>query len=167
MPQMNLALDESTPPVAVLLDLEGTLLDSQQPGAPLFPGVGNMLRGLTQLQVPWGVVTNASTPSVHQTMSQCPDLRACQVWVCGDTLPQRKPQPEPLWHAEKALGAEHALTLFVGDSPFDMQAARAAGMMAVWAHFGNSSPLGQPGPVDHVLSCPASLLALVSQYLKP
>lgn len=158
---------EPAPCVAVLLDLDGTLLDTRQPGSQLFPGVSHMLSGLTQTQVPWGVVTNRSTAGVRQVLLQCPFLRACPVWVCGDTLPQRKPQPEPLWYAEQALEAEQALTFFVGDTESDMQAARAAGMVAVWAHFGQISPWGQPDRVDHVLACPEALLALVAQQGTP
>lgn len=42
-----------------------------------------------------------------------------------------KPSPEPVLRAMRALGAEPAESLMVGDSPFDIAAARAAGVPAV------------------------------------
>jgi len=43
------------------------------------------------------------------------------------TIPERKPDPEPLLHAVRALGAEPSAALFVGDSASDEETARRAG----------------------------------------
>jgi len=54
----------------------------------------------------------------------------------GDSLPQKKPSPEPLWHAMELadVAAEH--TLMVGDSKSDIGAARAAGCAVVAVPYG-------------------------------
>ena len=45
--------------------------------------------------------------------------------VCGDTLPVRKPNPEPLHEAARQLGEPPVI--YVGDSEVDAAAAGAAG----------------------------------------
>jgi phosphoglycolate phosphatase len=59
-----------------------------------------------------------------------------RVVVSGDTLPQRKPHPEPVLHACRAVGATPAGTWFVGDDRRDVEAGRAAGARTVVARYG-------------------------------
>ena len=53
------------------------------------------------------------------------------VVVCGDTVAQKKPHPEPVLTACARLGIRPAEALMIGDSAIDVQAARAAGC-PVW-----------------------------------
>ncbi len=54
----------------------------------------------------------------------------------GDSLPQRKPDPAPILHVLKRLGLTATDAVFVGDSPIDCEAGKAAGVMTVGAAFG-------------------------------
>lgn len=56
--------------------------------------------------------------------------------IGGDTVAARKPDPLPLRHAMACLGASPEGTLMVGDSTFDVEAARAAGMGVVCVPYG-------------------------------
>ena len=56
--------------------------------------------------------------------------------VGGDTLPFKKPHPQPLLHAAELLGCSVDRTLMVGDSRHDIQAARAARMPVVCVPYG-------------------------------
>ncbi|KAF1018198.1 MAG: Phosphoglycolate phosphatase [Paracidovorax wautersii] len=56
----------------------------------------------------------------------------------GDTYPHKKPHPQPLLETARALGAEPAAMLMVGDSVNDAQAARAAGCPVVLVPYGYS-----------------------------
>jgi phosphoglycolate phosphatase len=56
--------------------------------------------------------------------------------VGGDTLPVRKPAPEPLWLAASQLGVPPEACLYVGDDARDIEAAKAAGMPSVAALWG-------------------------------
>jgi phosphoglycolate phosphatase len=58
------------------------------------------------------------------------------VVVCGDTLPQKKPDPEPLTHAARCLQVEPVQMLMIGDSINDAQAARAAGCPVFCVSYG-------------------------------
>jgi phosphoglycolate phosphatase len=73
-----------------------------------------------------------------------PHLRG--VFGAKDT-PWLKPQPEFAAHALAALGADRATTLLVGDSPFDVQAARNGGFpcWAVTTGTHEAGPLGEAG----------------------
>ena len=57
--------------------------------------------------------------------------------VCGsDDTKEHKPKPEPLLEAARQMGLTAHECAYVGDSPFDMQAARAASMYAVGVLWG-------------------------------
>ena len=62
------------------------------------------------------------------------DRPACV--VCGDTLPQRKPDPAPLLFASAQTAVSAADTLYVGDAARDIEAGRAAGMATIAAAYG-------------------------------
>ena len=54
----------------------------------------------------------------------------------GDAFDRKKPDPLPLLKTCEALGSEPALTLMIGDSSNDAQAARAAGCPVVLVTYG-------------------------------
>jgi phosphoglycolate phosphatase len=56
--------------------------------------------------------------------------------LSGDSLPRKKPDPLPLLHACEHFGVSPGEFLFVGDSPNDMAAARAAGCPVVCVPYG-------------------------------
>lgn len=59
-----------------------------------------------------------------------------EVVVGGDDTERHKPEPDPLLHALDRLGATPADAAYVGDSPFDIRAAKAAGTYAVAVTWG-------------------------------
>ena len=58
--------------------------------------------------------------------------------VGADTLPVRKPDPEPLRETARRLGGDPARTVLIGDSDTDRNTARAAGVPSVLVTFGPS-----------------------------
>ncbi len=58
------------------------------------------------------------------------------VVVGSDSTERHKPHPEPLLHALAQLDARHDEAAYVGDSPFDMAAAKAAGVFGVAVAWG-------------------------------
>ncbi|MEZ4845496.1 MAG: HAD-IA family hydrolase [Bdellovibrionota bacterium] len=49
----------------------------------------------------------------------------------GDSLPHKKPRPEPILHICKELNVLPAKTLMIGDSPVDLEAGRLAGAKTI------------------------------------
>ncbi|WP_170608015.1 HAD-IA family hydrolase [Ruegeria arenilitoris] len=58
--------------------------------------------------------------------------------VGADTLPVRKPDPEPLREAARRAGGNPDLCILIGDSDTDRNTARAAGVPSVLVTFGPS-----------------------------
>lgn len=84
----------------------------------------------------WGIVSNKPEALAHKVVEAMGWSKRCAVLVGGDTLPQRKPDPEPLRYACAQLGSDVDHCLYVGDDERDIQAARAAGMRSVVALWG-------------------------------
>ena len=101
-----------------------------------FPGIDVVLDVLEQLGVPWGVVTNKPGWLTQPLLAALQLAERAAVVVSGDSTPQRKPNPEPLLHACRALHLRPAECTYVGDSARDMEAALRAGMQALAVTFG-------------------------------
>lgn len=97
----------------------------------LFPGVLATVRRLDEAGVKTGIVTNkmrASTARVLDLFGLAPHIRTV---VTIEDVEHPKPHPEPIFKAMQELGVEPGETAMVGDSPFDLLAAKAAGVLAV------------------------------------
>nr|WP_320133513.1 phosphoglycolate phosphatase [uncultured Holophaga sp.] len=93
-----------------------------------FPGVTETLQILLKRGYRLGCVTNKSEAFITPATDRLGLTGCFGSIVGGDTLPQRKPEPEPLLHACRQLGIPPKRALMVGDSPNDALAARRAGI---------------------------------------
>ncbi|HMU96777.1 MAG TPA: HAD-IA family hydrolase, partial [Elusimicrobiota bacterium] len=59
-----------------------------------------------------------------------------QAVLGGDSLPTRKPDPEPLWEALDRMKSARDRAVMVGDSLVDIRAARAARVPVVAVTYG-------------------------------
>ena len=83
-----------------------------------------------------GVVTAKRRSTVELAFARVPVAHLFETVVGGDETAKHKPDPEPLLLAAKRMQAEPSETAYVGDSPFDIRAAKAAGMHAVAVTWG-------------------------------
>jgi pyrophosphatase PpaX len=84
-----------------------------------------------------GIVTAKRRVTVQLAFDALPELEPLfDVVVGSEDTTRHKPDPEPLLHALDALGAEPQEAAYVGDSPFDVRAAKAAGVFAVAVTWG-------------------------------
>ena len=83
--------------------------------------------------------------------------------LSGDSLPVRKPDPLPLLTAAQRLQVEPVRCLYLGDALRDVQAARAANMVALAASFGyiGAHDDVKDWPVTAWIGQPQELLAWV------
>jgi len=98
----------------------------------LLPGALELVRERAAAGVTLAAFTNKRgdhSRRICAHLGLTPHLRG--IFGAKDT-PWIKPQPEFATHALAALGADAASTLLVGDSPFDVAAARNGGF-ACWA----------------------------------
>lgn len=101
-----------------------------------FDGIEAMLEALEAGGSRWGIVTNKPEYLAKLLMPLLGWESRCAVLIGGDTLPVRKPDPEPLLHAAAKLGLDARDCAYVGDDERDIIAARAAGMPSVVALWG-------------------------------
>jgi len=83
-----------------------------------------------------GVVSAKRRETIDLAFRTVPLGHLFDVVVGGDETEKHKPDPDPLLLAAERLGAEPKDCAYVGDSPFDIRAAQAAGMHAVAVTWG-------------------------------
>jgi pyrophosphatase PpaX len=110
-----------------------------------------------------GIVTAKRRSTVELAFDRVPLGHLFETIVGGDETERHKPDPEPLLLAAERLGADPAETAYVGDSPFDVRAAKAAGMFAVavtWGRIHDQARLEAEQP-DAIADTAEELLALL------
>jgi pyrophosphatase PpaX len=90
-----------------------------------------------------GVVTAKRRSTVELAFARVPLGHLFEAVVGGDETERHKPDPEPLLLGAERLGADPTRTAYVGDSPFDIRAAKAAGMFAVAVTWGRIHDRGK------------------------
>jgi len=83
-----------------------------------------------------GVVTAKRRSTVELAFASVPVAHLFETVVGGDETENHKPDPEPLLLAAERMAVTPADCAYVGDSPFDIRAAKAAGMFAVAVTWG-------------------------------
>ncbi|WP_397595491.1 phosphoglycolate phosphatase [Silanimonas sp.] len=101
-----------------------------------FDGIEALLEAIEARGWPWGIVTNKPEGLAIGVVEGLGWSTRSKALVGGDTLPVRKPAPEPLWLAASQLGVPPEACLYVGDDARDVEAAKAAGMPSVAALWG-------------------------------
>jgi len=85
-----------------------------------------------------------------------------QAIVGREDVRRRKPHPDVVLHCLRQLGLEPDDALYVGDSPIDIEAGRAAGLFTVGVLTGTSSrELLASVSADHILDSAPELLGLL------
>lgn len=103
-------------------------------------GMEDVLAELKQEGRQLGIVTAKRHTTVGLAFAHLPLEHLFDVVVGSDDTERHKPEPEPILHALERLGASPAEAAYVGDSPFDIRAARAAGVHAIAVTWGGIHP---------------------------
>jgi pyrophosphatase PpaX len=102
-----------------------------------FPGVEESLARLGSAGIKVAVVTSKRRLSVEMALKNFPGLRnVVDRFVTLEDTTEHKPNPEPLLRALELLGVPKERAAYVGDSPFDVEAAKAAGLANVAVSWG-------------------------------
>jgi N-acetyl-D-muramate 6-phosphate phosphatase len=130
-----------------------------------FEGVHELLLGLAERKIPWGIVTNKSKRFTGSLVSTLPVLAGSSAVVSGDTTPHAKPHPEPLFEACRQAGVHPSECWYVGDDKRDIDAGAAAGMLTIAANWGYEGihPI-QTWGATYTLDQPVEILALLPSH---
>lgn len=132
-----------------------------------YPGALELLDHLRSAEVPMAVVTSKGREIAHRTLSVCGMEDHFEIVVTADQVERGKPDPEAVHRALNLLGLDHLQgedrreVLFVGDSPYDMEAGRRGGVRtaaALWGPF-DRGQLDLHSP-DYWLEAPRELSGL-------
>ena len=127
----------------------------------LFGGVAELLDGIREAGMAWGIVTNKPARFTDPLVPQI-GLAHAGCIVSGDTTGHAKPHPAPLLEGARRLGVSPEQCWYVGDDLRDIEAGRAAGMVTVacgWGYCGAVEP--SSWGADYLLDTPADLLELL------
>ncbi len=126
-----------------------------------FPGIREALEGLRARGYLMALVTSKRAQGALYDLRHFGYEGFFDAVVTADDTVQHKPRPEPALEALRRLGAAPGESTFIGDSPFDVRCAHAAGMSmgaVEWGPF----PRGvlEAEKPDYWVRDPADLLRL-------
>ena len=131
-------------------------------GLEFCAGMQELLLELHAGGVRLGLVTAKRRSTVEIAFGHLPGLEGVfDVIVTSEDTELHKPNPEPLLLALRKLETTPAGAAYVGDSPFDVEAAKAAGLRAVavtWGGIHSEERLLAVGP-DAIVATPTELVA--------
>lgn len=103
-----------------------------------YPGTAESLDRLCDAGKRLGVVTSKSRPVAMRALDLFGMTGRFEVVVASEDVNRHKPDPYPLEYAAERMGVCVRETVYVGDSPHDVNAANSAGalsMAALWGAF--------------------------------
>ena len=125
-----------------------------------FEGVEELLEKLTLQGRKLGIVTAKRRATVDLAFRVLPIERYFGAVVTSETTKLHKPHPEPVLSALEQLESRPEEAAFVGDSPYDIGAGKAAGVFTVAVSWGKIHPperLLELG-ADAIVHSPSELL---------
>lgn len=102
----------------------------------MFEGVADLLAGIEQAGLCWGVVTNKPRRFTQPLMAALGLSERAACIISGDDAARPKPHPDTLLLACEVARTVPAGCIYVGDAERDIQAGKAAGMRTVVARYG-------------------------------
>jgi pyrophosphatase PpaX len=125
----------------------------------LFAGMDDVLLRLKEEGRKLGLVSAKRRTTVELAFAATEIGHLFDVVVGGDEAPRQKPAPDTLLVALERLDAAPADAVYVGDSPFDMAAAKAGGLHAIGVTWGGVHDRLLLREADEIVETPRELLA--------
>lgn len=123
-----------------------------------FEGVIPLLDALKAAGLLLGVATSQSRALFEEHFHKYGIAKHFDLAVCADDVENPKPAPDPLLFAAAHFGVFPSDILFLGDAPFDMDCARAAGASGALAVWGAAD---RTIPADYYPAHPLDVLQIV------
>ena len=109
----------------------------------LYPGAIEAVEQLSKDGFAVGICTNKPAFLAELLMTKLGVRDAFGSLIGADTLPVRKPDPEPFFEAVRRAGGDTKRSCLIGDTLTDHATARAAGVPSVLVTFGPGAAAGQ------------------------
>lgn len=130
--------------------------------ARLYPNTLRALDALHEAGMPMGIVTSKSRHMAERAIALFGLGHFFGVIMTADDTPAHKPDPLPVLMGAQALGVAPQRSVYVGDSPMDIEAGNGAGAYTVAAAWGVASRArliaASPGAIiDDIAELPSLL----------
>lgn len=102
----------------------------------LYPGVRETIDYFKDHDKRMAVVTNKPIKFTEKILNELAMLDFFLMVLGGDSLPNRKPNPEPVEKVITTLGVSKGKTVFVGDSQIDSETGKRAGIFTIGVEYG-------------------------------
>lgn len=125
---------------------------------PLFPDLISMLNSLRDAGIKITIASSKRRPLIEVVLDHHELSPYFELVVGATDITHHKPHPESVHHTIKLLGAKHENTVVIGDSIYDLEMARNAGVDAIGVTTGihskeilvTAKPLYIVGSLDEV-----------------
>jgi HAD superfamily hydrolase (TIGR01509 family) len=94
------------------------------------PGAADLLNALSEHQVPWAIATSGFAKYARPALDLL-GLPADTPMITRDQVRYAKPDPDLFLHAAKEIGVDITDSIVVGDSVWDLLAARRASTLGI------------------------------------
>ncbi len=146
----------------VLLAAYGQAIDAH---TVLYPGAMDCVQALRTAGYGVGICTNKPEGLAEQLLQSLGVRDAFASMIGADTLPVRKPDPEPLREAARRAGGHPDHTVLIGDTKTDRDTAKAAGVPSVLVDFGPGGEDVRALSPEGIISCFSELPAMVQDLI--
>ena len=101
-----------------------------------FYGIEELLKQLS-LNYKLGIVTSKTKEEYEEEVVHFGLNKYFGIIICADDTKKHKPNPEPLLKYMELANAKNNEIIYIGDSIYDMQCAKASNVDFVFAKWGN------------------------------
>lgn len=124
-----------------------------------FEGIPEVMENLKELNIPMGVVTSRCQYEIEFDSCLQQFTKYFKTIVASDDTTLHKPNPDPLLLAMDKLNAVPSETLYIGDTVFDRECAKNAGVKFALALWGSNN--AENINADFFFKKPADLLDIL------
>lgn len=155
-------------------DLYISLLDTNT--APLYENIKDIFDYLSSKQIKMGLLSNASLDYVVKVRTTHEMEHLFPSYHGADSVPKPKPHGDGILHVLKELEIEHeayhkntstpcvcSKIVYIGDSPSDGKAAKAANVLSIGVSWGSHPLENIQDHFDYIVNTPIELLDLLTK----
>lgn len=126
----------------------------------VFQDLENVIKTLSESPVRTGIVTSKTKQELIDEFEPFGLSSFFEYTICASDTEKHKPHPEPLLACLDGLNANQDETIYIGDSIYDMQCAKNAGVKFALALWGSKTTEGFES-AEFVLKEPKAILDLI------
>ena len=130
------------PEKAVQVWIQNYSACAERLGMPLFPGMREILERLRERGASLGIITSKLREEYDEHLEKQGLLELFPCVVTASDTPKGKPYPDPMLEYLRRTGAAPEEVLYFGDTAYDMDCARSAGVDHALVLWGCLSPEG-------------------------